>query len=71
MNMLRRLIVVTMTGFFALAFVLPVGKRVFVLPSPPLWVYGVSLATVAASWPLLVLGSRLSERQWRRAPQAV
>ncbi|MEI8240752.1 MAG: cation-translocating P-type ATPase, partial [Actinomycetota bacterium] len=58
MNMLRRLIVVVMTGFFALAFALPVGKRVFVLPSPPLWVYGVSLATVAASWPLLVLGSR-------------
>ena len=62
MNMLRRTLVVAMAGFFALAFVVPQLRRAFDLPAPPLWVYGVSLATIAVSWPVLVLGSRVAER---------
>jgi hypothetical protein len=62
LNRWRRTLVATMIVAFALAFVLPAGRRIFELPTTQWWAYLVGAAFIAASWPLLVLGSRVTER---------
>jgi cation-transporting ATPase E len=69
-NPLRIAILATMSGFFALAFIVPAGRRIFELPLAPAWLYGLALAAVAASWPLLVLGSRVAEQWHRRSTES-
>jgi cation-transporting ATPase E len=64
LNHRRRILVVTMISLFALAFILPVGRRIFELPVTEPWAYAAAAVFIVASWPLLVLGSRVAER-WR------
>ena len=61
LNHLRGGLVITMIVLFALAFVLPIGREVFELPTTAGWAYGVAAALIAAAWPLLQLGGRLAE----------
>ena len=62
LNHLRRALVVTMTALFALAFVLPIGRDIFELPTTAGWAYGVAAGLIVAAWPLLELGSRIAQR---------
>lgn len=67
LNRLRTAVVVTMTVLFYGAFLLPATRDVFELPLTEWWAYAVGAAFAAAAWPLLVLGSRVSER-WHARP---
>jgi cation-transporting ATPase E len=69
LNHLRRILVVTMICLFALAFILPLGRRIFELPVTEPWAYGAAAVFIVAAWPLLVLGSRVAER-WHLAEVA-
>ena len=62
LNLLRRVLVFTMIGLFALAFVLPWGRDLFELPLTRAWAFGLAAATIALAWPLLHLGARVAER---------
>jgi len=62
LNRWRRILIGTMIGAFAVVFVVPVGRRVFELPVTLWWAYALAGAFIAAAWPLLVLGSRITER---------
>jgi cation-transporting ATPase E len=62
LNRWRRILVATMIGAFAVVFVVPVGRRVFELPVTLWWAYALAGVFIAAAWPLLVLGSRITER---------
>jgi cation-transporting ATPase E len=62
LNRWRRILVGTMLGAFAIVFVVPVGRRVFELPVTLWWAYVLAGAFIAAAWPLLVLGSRITDR---------
>jgi len=64
LNHRRRILIGTMIGAFALVFLVPAGRRAFELPVTLWWAYVVAGAFIAAAWPLLVLGSRVTER-WR------
>jgi cation-transporting P-type ATPase E len=66
LNRLRATLVITMVALFALAFVLPWTRDMFVLPLTQAWAYVLSAAFIAAAWPLLQLGSRVAERWYRR-----
>jgi cation-transporting ATPase E len=68
LNPLRLTLVVTMVALFALAFVVPWGRDLFELPATEPWAYLVAGGFVASAYPLLVLGSRLSERFHAGAP---
>jgi cation-transporting ATPase E len=65
MNPMRLTLVVVMSSLFGLAFLFPFSQKLFELPRSALWTYGLAAAFVVASWPLLVLGSRVAER-WHR-----
>ncbi len=67
LNTLRRVLIVTMIALFGLAFVLPIGRRIFELPLTKAWAYAMAASFIAAAWPLLVLGSRVSEQFHRKA----
>ena len=67
LNHLRRVLIVTMIALFGLAFVLPIGRRIFELPLTKAWAYAMAAAFITAAWPLLVLGSRISEQFHRKA----
>ena len=69
LNHLRRILIVTMIALFGLAFVLPIGRRIFELPLTKTWAYAMAAVFIAAAWPLLVLGSRVSEK-WRHTSTA-
>jgi cation-transporting ATPase E len=60
LNMLRMILVITMTALFALAFVIPAGRDLFELPLTEPWAYGLAAGFIAVAWPLLELGSRLA-----------
>ncbi len=60
-NPLRISLVVVMSSLFVLAFVLPVGRRIFDLPLTEWWAYGLAVAFGLIAWPLLVLGSQVSQ----------
>ena len=62
LNRLRAILVGAMAGLFALAFVVPWGRDLFELPTAQPWVYAVAAIIIAIGYPLLVLGSWLSER---------
>ena len=62
LNRLRLALVVTMSALFALAFVVPSSRRLFDLPVTEWWAYLVAAAFIVAAYPLLVLGSWVSER---------
>ncbi len=64
LNTLRRWLVVTMVALFALAFLIPVGRDWFELPTTAWWAYGLAAGLIVAAWPLLELGGRLAE--WHR-----
>lgn len=66
MNLLRTVLVVAMTAVFALAFTIPWGRDLFELPITEAWTYAMAAGVVVAAYPLLVLGSRLTERFHRR-----
>ncbi len=61
-NPARIVLVCTMSTLFGLAFVIPWGRDLFELPVTEWWAYLVAAGFVAASFPLLVLGSRLAQR---------
>ncbi len=63
MNPLRLGLVIVMAVCFAMAFVIPVGRRTFELPLTAGWTYLVAAGLIVAAYPLLVLGSRLAERR--------
>ncbi len=67
LNRLRGALVIAMISAFGLAFALPWTRDLFELPQTATWAYVMGAAFIAASWPLLVLGSRLSER-WGHSP---
>lgn len=62
LNVLRSILVFTMIGLFALAFVLPWGRDWFELPLTRAWAYALAAAAIALAWPLLHLGARVAER---------
>jgi cation-transporting ATPase E len=62
LNRWRRILVGTMLGAFAVVFVVPAGRRVFELPLTLWWAYVLAGAFIGAAWPLLVLGSRITDR---------
>lgn len=61
LNHLRRALVITMTAMFALAFVIPIGRDIFELPTTAGWAYGVAAGLIVAAWPLLELGGRIAQ----------
>ncbi|MEP7202229.1 MAG: HAD-IC family P-type ATPase [Ilumatobacteraceae bacterium] len=65
LNRLRAALLITMVALFALAFLIPAGRRAFELPRTATWAYGMAAASVVVAWPLLELGSRVATR-WRR-----
>ncbi|MFZ4718988.1 MAG: cation-translocating P-type ATPase [Ilumatobacteraceae bacterium] len=67
LNRLRGAVVITMTILFYGAFLLPWSRDLFELPLTEWWAYLVGIAFAVAAWPLLVLGSRVSER-WHARP---
>jgi peptidoglycan/LPS O-acetylase OafA/YrhL len=67
LNTLRLTLVIVMSVLFAAAFVMPWSQDLFELPRTAAWAYGVAAAAIVASYPLLVLGSRISSR-WRSQP---
>ncbi len=62
LNRLRAALVITMMALFGLAFVMPWSRDLFELPITEAWAYGVAAAFIAVAWPLLELGSRLTQR---------
>jgi len=63
LNTLRRILVVTMTALFFGAFLLPGTRRVFDLPLvDEVWAYGLAAVFIVLAYPLLVLGSRVSQQ---------
>ena len=60
LNLRRMILVVSMAGLFALAFVIPAGRDLFELPLTEPWAYGLAAGFIAVAWPLLALGSRLA-----------
>ena len=66
LNPLRTTLVAAMIGLFALAFVVPWTRRLFELPTTEPWAYGLAAGFIAASWPLLELGSRVATRWHHR-----
>jgi cation-transporting ATPase E len=66
-NPLRIAIVATMSTLFVLAFLFPRTQDLFELPVTAWWAYALGAVFIAAAFPLLVLGSRLSERYHLRA----
>ncbi len=60
-NPLRIALVAVMSGLFVLAFVLPAGRRIFDLPLTEWWAYGLAVVFGLLAWPLLVLGSQVSQ----------
>ena len=63
LNMLRRVLVVAMTALFIGAFLLPATRKVFDLPVVNnVWAYGLAAVFIVLAYPLLVLGSRVSQR---------
>jgi cation-transporting ATPase E len=62
LNRLRSVLVCTMCGLFALVFVVPQGRNAFELPLAQPWTYGIGAVAIAASYPLLMLGSWISEK---------
>ncbi|MCU1360894.1 MAG: carbonate dehydratase, partial [Ilumatobacteraceae bacterium] len=64
LNTLRLTLVIVMSVLFAAAFVMPWSQDLFELPRTAAWAYGAAAAAIVASYPLLVLGSRISSR-WR------
>lgn len=67
LNRLRAAIVAVMVVLFVGAFLTPWTRDLFELPLTDWWAYLVGVAFAAAAWPLLVLGSRVSDR-WHRRP---
>ena len=65
LNRSRMTLVIGMISAFGLAFIVPAGRRLFELPLTQWWAYAVAVGFIAMAWPLLVLGSRSSER-WHR-----
>ena len=65
LNRARAAVVTAMCALFALAFVLPPGRDLYDLPIAEWWAYGLAAAVAVASYPLLGLGARLTER-WHR-----
>jgi cation-transporting ATPase E len=66
MNLLRTVLVATMIVLFGSAFVIPWGRDLFELPITEPWTYAMAAAVIAVAYPLLVLGSRLTERFHQR-----
>jgi cation-transporting ATPase E len=66
MNRIRAALVATMIVVFGSAFVIPWGRELFELPITEPWTYAMAAAFIGAAYPLLVLGSRLTERFHRR-----
>ncbi len=66
MNRVRAALVATMIVVFGSAFVIPWGRDLFELPIIEPWTYAMAAAFIVAAYPLLVLGSRLTERFHRR-----
>jgi cation-transporting ATPase E len=62
MNRVRTALVATMIVIFGAAFVIPWGRDLFELPITEPWTYAMAAAFIVAAYPLLVLGSRLTER---------
>jgi cation-transporting ATPase E len=62
LNRLRLGLVIAMVTLFALAFLVASARRLFELPVTESWTYGVAAALIAAAYPLLVLGNRITER---------
>ena len=62
LNRMRAALVVAMSSLFLLAFLMPWSRRWFDLPLTEWWAYAVAAAFIVAAYPLLVLGSRVSER---------
>jgi cation-transporting ATPase E len=63
LNTLRTTLVVTMAALFSAAFLMPWSRDLFELPVTEAWAYAVGAAFIVASYPLLVVGSRLAERR--------
>lgn len=63
LNRLRAGLVATMTGLFALAFVVPAARDGFELPVTRPWAYLLAAGAIGVAWPLLALGARAAQ-QW-------
>jgi len=64
LNRRRTVLVVTMVALFALAFIIPMGRDWFELPTTAGWAYGLAAALIVVAWPLLELGGRIAD--WHR-----
>jgi cation-transporting ATPase E len=62
LNPLRLTLVIAMAILFAAAFTMPWSRDLFELPRTAMWAYGLAAAFIVGAYPLLVLGSRVSER---------
>lgn len=66
MNLLRTVLLATMTGLMALIFLVPAGRNYFKLPLTRPWAYALAAAFIAVGYPLLLIGQQLSDRLWTR-----
>jgi cation-transporting ATPase E len=62
LNAMRAALVAAMVVFFVAMFLLPFGRDIFDLPTTAGWAYLAGAVAIAAAYPLLLLGSYLSER---------
>jgi cation-transporting ATPase E len=62
LNPMRAVLVAAMVGFFVAMFLLPFGRDIFDLPTTAGWAYLAGAVAIVAAYPLLILGSYLSER---------
>jgi len=64
MNILRLTLLSTMATLMALIFLIPAGRNYFLLPVTRNWAYGLAAVFIAAGYPLLLVGQKLSDRVW-------
>lgn len=60
LNPLRLTLVVAMVSLFSIAFLLPWTRDLFELPLTEPWAYGLGAVFIVVSYPLLVIGARVS-----------
>ncbi|MEX1105128.1 MAG: hypothetical protein WEB78_02930, partial [Ilumatobacteraceae bacterium] len=69
LNPLRLGLVITMVAMFSIAFLLPWTRDLFELPITEPWAYALGAVFIMASYPLLVIGAKVSDkvRPWQQS----
>ncbi|HQV58752.1 MAG TPA: HAD-IC family P-type ATPase, partial [Ilumatobacteraceae bacterium] len=65
LNPVRLALVATMSVLFAVAFLVPFGRKTFALPVAPAWTYALAAGAIVLAIPLLALGARVKlPKRW-------